>query len=122
MGYFLKCSEPWASYVDPTTRITIRRGGVVSVDSLTNHMRKRLRAGGLVEATEKEFKLYQAAEKKAADDAASEKAAAAKKKHEERISKGEKSRPVDPASKETGKPEETEAGNGKPENTDGLDK
>lgn len=100
MAHYLKCAQPWASYLDPSTRTVIRRGQVICVVTLTNHMKKRLLAKGLIEVSEEEWKASQKSEKKEVQKASSEKKTEEAKKHQERIKKGEKSKTVQEANVE----------------------
>lgn len=56
--FYLKNKISYATYCDPKTRDVISRGGITAVKVLSDHMKKRIRAGGIIECSEEEYKAY----------------------------------------------------------------
>ena len=55
---YVKNAVSYASYVEPHSRLTIKRGEVVAVEKLTEHMKRRVRKRGLVECEKAEYDAY----------------------------------------------------------------
>jgi hypothetical protein len=56
--HYLKCADPFTMYQEPNTRLVIRRGEVAAVALLTDKMRARVRAKGLLEVSKEEYEAY----------------------------------------------------------------
>lgn len=53
--HYVKNADAYATYTDPVTRLTIGRGAVVAVETLTESMKKRIRKRGLLEVSHAEY-------------------------------------------------------------------